>query len=655
MIDLSKLKSPGWQRVVGELNAAAPDDRTFLLRLLAVLGQVASARQAVLLSIPPAGDEGASPEPRVLSVWPPPATEPQNPSLEEGAEVRNAAQAAVESGQVRAFGLEQEETYYDGGRGRGSVVAVPLGGAEGGSGVAPRLVIMLLLDSRSPQAMQTTLAIIEILAGYVHAHAARQQLKMTRAAGAALDLAGRLIAAVNNSKGFKGATLQIVNDLSRQLGADRVALGWVKGVGDSGVVRLKAVSDTEHLDRRMALSQKLEAAMDECLDQEQAVVYPPPPAQGENADALLGQAITHAHRELVAADANLKVASVPLRVDERVLGVLTVESAAEGSIDATTVELLQSAMDLVSPVLRLRRSDDRAVPVRAWHSTLSAASWAVGTRHTAWKLAGLAVMAAAVTVTFVRVPYRVEATMELRPREQRKIAAPLEGILRTLPEGIIPGAKVEEGQTLAQIDTTELRLQLAEAQGAKVQAQARADDARNQRKGADETQALAEVEQAEARMALLRKKIEDATITAPISGIITAGDLRERVGSALKMGDLLMEIAQLDDMIVVARVGDRDIKLIQEAHRPGEAPGHGEIATKAYPARPYAFTVERIVPLAQAEQGKNEFEVYGDLAGSAGWMRPGMEGIAKFNTGDRTLIDIGTRRIRDTLRLWLWW
>ena len=36
-------------------------------------------------------------------------------------------------------------------------------------------------------------------------------------------------------------------------------------------------------------------------------------------------------------------------------------------------------------------------------------------------------------------------------------------------------------------------------------------------------------------------------------------------------------------------------------------------------------------------------------------MRPGMEGLAKFNTGDRSLIDIGTKRVRDTLKLWLWW
>jgi hypothetical protein len=92
-----------------------------------------------------------------------------------------------------------------------------------------------------------------------------------------------------------------------------VALGWIHGIGSSGVARVVAISDTEMIDRRMAMVQKLAAAMDECLDQEQAVLYPPPPAEGEKADVLLSQAITHAHRELAASDARLKVVSLPLR------------------------------------------------------------------------------------------------------------------------------------------------------------------------------------------------------------------------------------------------------------------------------------------------------------------------------------------------------
>ena len=90
--------------------------------------------------------------------------------------------------------------------------------------------------------------------------------------------------------------------------------------------------------------------MDECLDQEQAVLYPPPPAHGEAGpgkagspagDVLLSQAITHAHRELGASDARLKVVSLPLRENDRVIGVITVESTAEGPADIGSIERAQ--------------------------------------------------------------------------------------------------------------------------------------------------------------------------------------------------------------------------------------------------------------------------------------------------------------------------
>ena len=81
----------------------------------------------------------------------------------------------------------------------------------------------------------------------------------------------------------------------------------------------------------------------------------------------------------------------------------------------------------------------------------------------------------------------------------------------------------------------------------------------------------------------------------------------------------------------------------------------GSIATKARPNQRFPLEVERVVPMAHAEEGKNTFQVYARLRGSAGWMRPGMEGLAKLDVGDRTLLWIGSPRIVDTLRMWLWW
>ena len=676
MIDLSGLKSPGWQRVVAELTAQAADDRAFLMRMLGVLGHVSGARQAVLYAMPRSvdaveGEDAAGQAPRAVLVWPPQGMQGAAPGGEEDpasqvtnpADMASAARRAIESNQPQAFGFERDEMFYDGGSGTGgnvisTPVAVGQSASRPGEPASPvAYAVSMLVEGRSKPALQTTLAIVELVAGYAHGHRTGQQLKRLRVSSAALDLAARLIAAINAAPSFKGAVLQLANDLVRQLQAERVSIGWAKGAGRRGegeTIHAIAISDTEHIDRRMAMIQKLEGAMNECFDQEQPVLFPPAPESGPGGDVVLATAITHAHREMASGTSSARVLSLPLRVEERVIGVVTAEFGAGApgqpapGVDPQMIEIVQAVLDLVAPVLRIRRSDDRALPLRAWDDALKAGAWLVGPTHTVWKLVGVAAVALMLTLTLVKVPYRVEAPAELRPRERRVVSAPYDGIIWALETGIEPGSRVEAGQTLATMDTSELRLQAINATGEIIRAEKEADAALASGKLSDAQQARAKGDQARAELELLRSRIERAELRSPIAGTIIAGDLRERVGASVKLGDPLFQIAPLDDMLVIAKVGDRDISLV-------ESGGAGSVATRAYPAQRHAFTVERVVPLSEAEEGKNAFEVRAKLADPAGWMRPGMEGYAKFDAGEHSLMWIGTRRIRDTLRIWLWW
>ena len=654
MIDQSSIKAPGWQRVVAELQSPAPDDATFLARMVAILGQVSGARQSVLFAVDRESEDATAAEPRIIVAWPQ-ASDNQPSPLEFASEARNAARATAESGEVGVFGLEGGAGFY-GEQDRGYIIGVPVQTAPAENTIAPKGVITLLIERRSRQAMQTSVAMIEVLAGYAALHAARQQVRRLRASTAALDLASRLIASINTAGNFKGAAIQLVNDMSRQIRADRVALGWVHGIGASGAVRVVAVSDTEHIDRRMAMMQKIEAAMDECLDQEQPVLYPPPPpqgAEGQDADVLLSQAITHAHRELAAADARLKIISLPLRVDDEVVGVLTIESTAEGPADIGSVELIQASMDLVAPILMLRRSDDRHLAARAYVSTIRAGEWLVGPKHTAWKLVGLMVMLTAILVTFVHVPYRVEAPLELEARERQVISVPFDGQIAGVPEGIEPGREVKRGDVLLVMNTDEWKLQRLDAMNERIGAERHAEQLQKEGKYSEMQQARARAEQAKAKQELAEHKIAQARIVSPIDGTIIAGDVKDKVGATVRLGDMLMQVAPLDKMTIIARVSDNDIGLLRDAAS-GE-PTRGVLITPAFPAREFAFTVERIVPLSLPKDGKNAFEVRGVMDASVPWLRPGMEGLAKFDTGRHSLLWIGTRRIRDQLRLWLWW
>ena len=86
--------------------------------------------------------------------------------------------------------------------------------------------------------------------------------------GAALDAVLQL----NAQKRFVSAALTVCNALATRHGCDRVSLGW----NDGQRIRLRAMSRTEKFDRQMAAARALESVMEETLDQDEEVVWPPP-------------------------------------------------------------------------------------------------------------------------------------------------------------------------------------------------------------------------------------------------------------------------------------------------------------------------------------------------------------------------------------------
>ena len=621
MIDLSNVRAPGWQQVVAELNSAAPDDRAFLERLLRIVSQVTAARQGVLFM--PDRADGEEIEPRVELVWPAPGAatvlpdEPGAPKADKAKgvefpqETHAAARAAFSSGQARVYSLDKQEMYYDGGGSQGCVLAVPIRApapAAPGKGAAEQVVsvVTLLIEPRGKDAIRSTLAMAEVLCGYVHGHAARQALRRTQTASFALDLATKLIASINTAPNFKGACLQLVNELSKQFALDRVALGWVK----RDAVRARAISDTEHFDRRMAMVGKIEAAMDECLDQEQPIVYPQPPADGPGGDVLLAQSIVHAHRELASGNARLKLCSLPLRIDDDVVGVVLLETASDAPIDLNTIELLQAAMDLVAPVLRLRRSDDRWLAVRAWDSTVHAAAWAVGPKHTVWKVAGIALLAGLIFVTVYHKTYRVGADAHLEPRVRRIIAAPFDARLKSLVPGIEPGVRVTAGQLLAQFDDTEYRLSLVSADAKLQQAEKSAAAARLERDLTKVAAFEAQAKAARAEADAYRDRIERCRVWRADR---RRDHRRGQEGACrrdVETGDPMFQIASMDDIVLVPKwtsVMSRWCVVRSKMRRAGRP--RAERRDQEQPVRTDRLHGRADRPLAQAAEGKNVYEV----------------------------------------------
>src|SRR6185312_16277088 len=87
-----------------------------------------------------------------------------------------------------------------------------------------------------------------------------------------LKTAFETLAAVNAPAKFVAAAMALCNELASRFKAERVGVGFLKG----RYVRLRALSHTEKITRHMQLVQDIEASMEECLDQDVEIIFPPP-------------------------------------------------------------------------------------------------------------------------------------------------------------------------------------------------------------------------------------------------------------------------------------------------------------------------------------------------------------------------------------------
>jgi hypothetical protein len=442
-----------------------------------------------------------------------------------------------------------------------------------------------------------------------------------------------LVAAMDSENRFLAAGLALANAVADHFKCDRVSLGWL----EHRYVFLKVMSRTENFNRQMAAASALESIMEECLDQDEDIVVPPPSGS---------TAVCRDHENYATERRAIHVASFPLRLSGKPVAVLTCERASR-PFAWTELQQLRLTSDLVTRRLAELKRWDRWFGARwatEWRDR--AARW-IGPEHTGTKILALLIAVALGLLFFLPVPYRVEARFQLRSDEVAYLTAPYEGYIRNVL--VRPGEVVAASDALLTLDTEELELE---------EIAALADLNRFQREAekAQATVALAEMriaealaQQAQARLDLIRYRLGHAALRAPFASVVVEGDLRDRIGAPVKPGDALIRVARLDQMYVEAEVDQRDIQELTGIER-------GQIAFVSQPRSKYPVRVERIEPSAVPRRSENVFLVRCALESPAEtWWRPGMTGVCKLEVGRRSIAWIFTRRTADFLRLFLWW
>lgn len=553
-----------------------------------------------------------------------PTTAPQDPALREfWSRVESLAEGAVKQGSIS---LEWTPAGF---RRTDRAIGVRLEADR----AAEAWVAILLLPSADASAAAEALRRVQ-LAAYVPAHFQLRRVAshlQTGEGGAASVL--DLVAVLNRTPRFMEAAMALCNELAARNRCDRVSLGWLRG----GYVMTRAVSHTDKFVRKMEAVQQLEAAMEECFDQEEAILWPAPPGESQ---------ITRDHEKYVAAHGSRNLCSVPIRLADRPAGVLVCERQGEAFEEDEVRDLLMAA-DLAAPRLAELEKRDRWFGARWADHARDHLTRLAGPRHTWAKVTAVVVAVALGILFFGRTTHRVEAPFTLRAETVRFITAPFNGFIRDVR--VEPGTAFKQGDALLQLDTRDLLLEEAAALADRDRYQREAEKAQAQNALAEMRIAQAQAEQARVRLEMVRVRLAQASITAPHDGYVVEGDLRQRVGAPLRQGDILFRISDLDTAYVETRVSERDIQEIAVG-----APA--EIAFASQPKLKFPVRVMLIEPVAVSDTAGNVFIVRCALSGKpADWWRPGMSGLAKINGERQTFFWIIFRRTVDYLRMLFWW
>lgn len=508
-----------------------------------------------------------------------------------------------------------------------------------------RLAWPILLDSRLGGAVALELAPnresdlrsamrhLRWAVGWVIGHLRRRDATFALARAERGELALDLLAAALDEDSFIAACRTAATELADRLDCERVSIGFSRNAR----CHVAAISHTAQYGKRMNLVRQLGDAMDEAIDQRRVLLYP----AGADDEALS----LRAHAELAGGHRSAGILTVPMLVNDHFIGAVTFERSAAAPLDQPVIDLAEAVVAILGPALLDKKLNDRWLVQKISDSAWRQALTVLGPGWPARKLVLALTAALFAAGWFATGPYLVVASGRIEGSLQHAIAAPFDGFVSSAP--LKAGNIVQAGAVIATLDDRDLVLERLRWVTERQQHVASYDKALGDRQRAETQRAQNLVDQADAQIRLVDAQLQRARITVPFDGLVISGDLTQSIGGPVRRGDLLFELAPLNDYRVELRVHESQIADIG----PG-ATGHLLVA--ALPDTTFPFTVDRITPIAVAFEGRMYFKVEGHLNSGSDRLRPGMEGVGKISAGEGRLVWIWSRSLLYWTRLAAW-
>ena len=348
------------------------------------------------------------------------------------------------------------------------------------------------------------------------------------------------------------------------------------------------------------------------------------------------------HRQWIRSRDVGAAVSFPLGAEGRPIAILVAAAPTGVQLEEVTVTRIQAEAENYTPMLDLAGRASRSLSSHAFDT--------VGNRlrrlHLRIKLALIGLAAIAVTwLAFGSLPYHVTVPAKITSSGRRILSSPRDGTLADV--FVKPGDMVHSGQILAELDTHDDQLSKAELDAELIAVEAEIDVAIGEHDSGKIRVLRARRDGIEANASILARRIADAQIRAPHNGILLDGDLSERIGSRLSVGDPLFEVARWDRCQLRMDISEEHVIPAQHASAVS-------FVTIARPRDVFATENFHLAPASVVRGGKNVFPADADILISVDELPPGIEGFATLELGDRNALWVLSHRLTDWIRVNLW-
>ncbi len=481
----------------------------------------------------------------------------------------------------------------------------------------------------NPRDLSAYVVLLQALAGFLLYRDQRRITGQTHWAlertSSLLDLFRRAAAELDAEKAGRIA----VDGLREYFGCARVLLGLRRGDG----FHLRAISGLAHLDAKSPAHQPYEAAMQEAILSGERIDF-----RGDTPRT----AATVAHELLQQQTGASQFTTVPF---PRRRGAILLEWAASTPPTADLSALIEAGAPLLPALFdvleRARPNPLLFAAQRVWQQ------FSENRKRAAFLAAG-----ALVLLLGWPFHYSIRADCRLAPTVKRVVAAPFQG---TLKKSLVrPGDHVTEGQPLAELDNRELKLKEAELVAARERALKQRDKAMNNAgEGADI--GAAQLATFEAQIVgrdldLVQRRLASLAVQAPLAGVVVSGDLRRSEGQPVQQGQVLFEVAPLDEMILEIDVPDREISRVATGQPV-------RFRLEAFAGEPWSGQLSKLHPQSEQRESRNVFIAEAPVRNldQKLELRPGMRGRAVIEGERRPFLWIIGHRLWEFIVTTLFW